>query len=48
MPRLAFPEDAEQGDVVRLEGTVDRDETDWRRTEVQEQIKRLKRRGGTE
>jgi hypothetical protein len=48
MPHLVYPEDAEQGDVVLLEGMVDGDDTDWRRTEVQDQIKRLKRRGGTE
>lgn len=48
MPYLVSPEDAEQGDVVLLEGMVDGDEADWRRTEVQEQIKRLKRRGDTE
>ena len=44
VPRSDLPEDADQGDVVRLEGTVDRDQTDRRRTEIQEKIERLKQR----
>lgn len=46
VPRSDLPEDAKQGDVVRLEGTVDLEETERRRSEIQEQIERLKRRGG--
>jgi hypothetical protein len=48
VPRSDLPEDAEQGDVVRLEGRVDRDETVQRRAEIQEKIDRLKRRSGQE
>lgn len=44
VPRSDLPEDASQGDVVRLEGTVDGDETDRRQAEIQEQIERLKQR----
>lgn len=44
VPRSDLPEGVVQGDVVRLEGTVDREETDRRRAEVREQIERLKRR----
>ena len=43
VPRSDLPQGASQGDVVRLEGTVDREETDRRRAEVQDQIARLKR-----
>lgn len=42
--RSDLPEGAEQGDVVRLEGTVDREETARRRAEIQDKIERLKRR----
>lgn len=44
VPRSELPEGVDQGDVVRLEGTVDRVETERRRQEVQEKIERLKRR----
>jgi hypothetical protein len=44
VPRSDLPEGVNQGDVVRLEGTVDREETDRRRSEIQSQIERLKRR----
>lgn len=46
VPRENLPEGVGQGDVVRLEGRVDREETERRRTEIQEQIERLKRRSG--
>ena len=46
VPRSDLPEDAGQGDVVRLEGTVDREETKRRRAEIREKIERLKRRSG--
>jgi uncharacterized small protein (DUF1192 family) len=46
VPRSDLPQDAAQGDVVRLEGTVDREETEKRRSEIQEQIERLKQRSG--
>lgn len=42
--RSDLPNDAEQGDVVRLEGKLDREETNRRRAEVREQIERLKQR----
>lgn len=45
VPRPDLPEGASQGDVVRLEGYVDREETDRRREEIKEKIERLKRRG---
>lgn len=44
VPRTDLPNDAEQGDVVRLEGKIDREETNQRRTAIQEQIERLKQR----
>ena len=44
VPRTDLPEGISQGDVVRLEGMVDREETERRRLEVQEKIERLKRR----
>lgn len=44
VPRSDLPEDADQGDIVRLEGTVDREKTDRRRSETKEQIERLKQR----
>lgn len=43
--RSDLPEGASQGDVVRLEGYVDREETDRRREEIKEKIEHLKRRG---
>ncbi len=46
VPRSELPEDADQGDVVRLEGTVDSEETERRRENIQEKIERLKKRGG--
>ena len=46
VPRSDLPEDARQGDVVRLEGAVDREQTERRRTEIREKIERLKRRNG--
>jgi hypothetical protein len=42
--RSDLPEDAGQGDVVRLEGSVDREETGRRRAQIQEKIDHLKRR----
>ena len=44
VPRTELPEEARQGDVVRLEGSVDREETERRRAEVEERIERLKDR----
>ena len=44
VPRSDLPESVSQGDVVRLEGRVDHEETDRRRLEVQAQIERLKQR----
>ena len=44
VPRTELPEEAEQGDVVRLEGSVEREETERRRAEVEERIERLKQR----
>lgn len=44
VPRSELPDTVSQGDVVRLEGRVDRDETDRRRAEIQEKIERLKQR----
>lgn len=44
VPRSDLPEGVSQGDVVRLEGRVDHEETDRRRLEVQAQIARLKQR----
>lgn len=44
VPRSDLPADANQGDVVRLEGTVDREGTERRRTEIRKKIERLKRR----
>ena len=38
------PEGAEQRDVLRLEATIDREETERRRESIQEKIERLKRR----
>lgn len=46
VPRAELPEDAEQGDVVRLEGSVDQEETERRRLETQKRIERLKQRDG--
>ena len=44
VPRSDLPEDASQGDVVRLEGHVDREETERQRSNIQEKIERLKKR----
>lgn len=44
VPRSDLPEDAGQGDVVRLEGTVDPEETERRREKIREKIEHLKRR----
>lgn len=44
VPRSNLPKDARQGDVVRLEGYVDREETDRRRSEIRKRIEHLKRR----
>ncbi len=45
LPRSDLPEDASQGDVVCLEGYVDREETERRRAEIREKLERFKRRG---
>lgn len=39
-----LPDGAEQGDVLRLEATIDREEAERRRESIQEKIERLKRR----
>lgn len=43
VPRSDLPTDAKQGDVLRLEASVDADETRRRRESVRERIERLKR-----
>jgi hypothetical protein len=42
--RSDLPPKAQQGDVLRLEATVDREVTGRRREEVREKIEQLKRR----
>jgi hypothetical protein len=42
--RSDLPPEARQGDVLRLEAILDRDETGRRLEEVQQKIERLKRR----
>ncbi len=42
--RSKLPPEAQQGDVLRLEVTIDHETTEKRREEVQEKIERLKRR----
>lgn len=42
--RSDLPLQVEQGDMLRLEGVVDREETEKRREEAREKIKRLRRR----
>ncbi len=42
--RSNLPPEAGQGDVLRLEVTIDRDETERRRESVQSKIERLKQR----
>ena len=42
--RYYLPSEAKQGDVLRLEMIVDREETERRRESVQAKIERLKRR----
>lgn len=44
VPRADLPADVSQGDVVRLEGHVDREETENRQAEIREKIERLKKR----
>ena len=44
VPRSDLPDGAEQGDVLRLEATIDREEAERRRESIQEKIERLKRR----
>lgn len=44
--REDLPEGVSQGDVLRLEGTVNREETERRRSYVQKKLRRLKARGG--
>ena len=46
--RSDLPNEAGQGDVLRLEGHVDRKEMDRRREEVREKIEQLRRRGRRE
>ncbi len=45
VPRSYLPQGAGQGDVLRLEATLDREETNRRREDVRRKIERLKRRG---
>jgi FKBP-type peptidyl-prolyl cis-trans isomerase (trigger factor) len=42
--RFDLPPEVRQGDVLRLEVTIDREATEKRREEVREKIERLKRR----
>jgi hypothetical protein len=42
--RSDLPERVEQGDVIRLEAVIDREETRRRREDVRAKIERLKRR----
>jgi hypothetical protein len=42
--RSVLPPEVRQGDVLRLEVTIDREETERRRREVRGKIERLKRR----
>jgi hypothetical protein len=42
--RSDLPPEVRQGDVLRLEVTIDREETERRRREVRGKIERLKRR----
>ncbi len=42
--RSDLPPEAGQGDVLRLEVTIDHEATEKRRVEVREKIERLKRR----
>lgn len=44
VPRSDLPDGAKQGDVLRLEASIDCEETERRRQSVQEKIERLKRR----
>ncbi len=44
VPRSDLPPEARQGDVLRLEVTIDHEETERRRQEVRAKIERLKRR----
>ncbi len=46
VPRSDLPRDAEQGDVLRLEAVIEREETEERRESIRERIERLKRRSG--
>lgn len=46
VPRSDLPEDAEQGDVLRLEAVIERGETEEWRESIRERIERLKRRSG--
>lgn len=48
VPRSDLPPEANQGDVLRLEVTIDHEETERRRESVQEKIERLKRRSQSE
>ena len=48
VPRSDLPQDASQGDMVRLEGYIDWEEAEKRREEIKEKIERLKRRGQEE
>jgi hypothetical protein len=47
VPRSDLPEGAGEGDVIRLEGVVDRDATEKRCSEARERIKRLEKRDGS-
>lgn len=45
VPRSDLPEDADLGDVLRLEATIDREDTQRRRAGIQGKLERLKSRG---
>jgi hypothetical protein len=44
VPRSSLPPEAKQGDVLRLEATIDHDEAERRRESVREKTEHLKRR----
>jgi len=48
VPRSDLPDGAGEGDVIRLEGVVDRNATEERRSETRERIERLKKRDGSD
>ncbi|MGF1472937.1 MAG: DUF3006 domain-containing protein [Rubrobacteraceae bacterium] len=45
VPRSNLPQEVSQGDVLRLQVRIDKEETEVRRQEIRERIERLKQRG---